>query len=147
MRIQFRGRLMWLLAALLLAPAAAFAAEAELRFENAWVRPLPPGMGMTAAYGVLRNAGEEPLVLDGFGSPDFAEVGLHRTEVVDGVSRMREVPEVSLAPGASLSLEPGGHHLMLMKPRVPLESDQAVRVTVEARDGRSFAFKLPVERR
>lgn len=147
MQIYISVRPALLVAAVLMASAAIVAAEAELRFEDAWVRPPPPGMGMTAAYGVLRNAGDEALVLDAFGSADFADVSLHRTEIVDGVSRMREVPEVVLEPGASLSLEPGGHHLMLMKPRAALEPDRAVRITVEARGGRRFEFHLPVDRR
>ena len=143
-RISGWRRLLWLV---FFAPLAACADRGELMLEDAWVRPLPPGMGMTAAYGLLRNAGDESLVLVSYASAQFDDVSLHRTEVVDGVSRMREVGEVVLEPGASLALEPGGHHLMLMKPRAPLGPDQAVRLTVETRDGRRFEFDLPVERR
>ena len=123
------------------------AADSALEFDGAWVRAMPPGMKMTAGFGTLRNAGPEPLEITAFSSAEFGDVSLHRTETVDGVSRMREVPALQLAPGASFDLEPGGHHLMLMMPNGPLEPGQAVSVEMTASDGRVFRFSVPVERR
>jgi len=134
-------------ACLLLWNASLFAEEAELVFDGAWVRAMPPGMKMTAGFGTLRNAGSEPIEIRVFSSAEFGKVSLHRTEIVDGMSRMREVPSVQLAPGASVDLEPGGYHLMLMMPNGPLEPGQAVSVEMTASDGRVFRFSVPVERR
>jgi copper(I)-binding protein len=74
------------------------AGEYTLDFDKAWVRALPPGMGMTAGFGTLINSGAEPIEITAFSSPQFAEVSLHRTEIVDGVSRMREVPDCGSRP-------------------------------------------------
>lgn len=118
-----------------------------LALESAWVRAMPPGMQMTAAFGRLHNPGTQAIELVAFSSPDFGELGLHRTETVDGVSRMREIPSLVIAGGEAAELAPGGYHLMLMGPIRPLAEGQSVAVSVTAADGRVFHFELPVERR
>jgi copper(I)-binding protein len=136
------GLILWGLAAGGLA-----AGEHPLVFDSAWVRALPPGMGMTAGYGTIINSGAEPLEITVFSSPQFAEVSLHRTETVDGVSRMHEVPALRVEAGAVVELAPGGYHLMLMKPSAPLATGQTVTVRMTTTDGRDFEFEVPVERR
>lgn len=123
------------------------AGEAGLTFDEAWIRALPPGMGMTAGFGRLGNAGTEAAEIVGFSSPAFGDVSLHRTEQVDGVSRMREVGSVTLVPGEILELAPGGYHLMLMAPRSPLVPGTFVVIEFAIADGRSQQFEVPVERR
>lgn len=83
--------------------------------ENAWVRAMPPGRNMTAAYGTFKNTGSTVLRINAFSSPQYSSVSLHET-ITDnsGVSRMQEIQEMVLQPGDSFILEPGGKHLMLM---------------------------------
>jgi periplasmic copper chaperone A len=127
--------------------AGAAAADLQLAFESAWIRALPPGMHMTAGFGTISNRGGEAIELTAFASPQFGDVSLHRTETIDGVSRMRAVPSLLVEAGASVELAPGGYHLMLMKPAAPLQDGQSVTVTMTAADGREFHFEVPVERR
>lgn len=122
-------------------------ADPRLAFDAAWVRALPPGMHMTAGFGTISNPGGEAIELTAFSSPQFGDVSLHRSETVDGVSRMREVPSLRVEAGASIELKPGGYHLMLMKPAAPLQDGQSVTVTMTTADGREFHFEVPVERR
>jgi len=122
-------------------------AEQDLAFEAAWIRALPPGMKMTAGFGLLRNDGAQAIELSAFSSPQFGDVSLHRTELVEGLSRMREVPSLKLAPGETIALEPGGYHLMLMMPVAPIAVDERITLDISAEDGRVFRFELPVERR
>jgi copper(I)-binding protein len=142
-------KLLWRLLApsFLILHGSLFAAEAVLSFDDAWVRALPPGMGMTAGFGRLGNPGEQAVDVTVFRSPAFGDVSLHRTEQVDGVSRMREVGSVTLAPGEVLELAPGGYHLMLMAPRGPLAPGTTVVLEFTTADGRSQQFEVPVERR
>ena len=123
------------------------AGEQQLRFADAWVRAVPPGMGMTAGFGTIRNEGPDDIELTAFSSPEFGEVSLHRTEEVDGVSRMRDVPSLTVPSGAAVELAPGGYHLMLMKPLHKLEAGQPATLRMTAEDGRVFTFEVPVERR
>ena len=71
----------------------------DLAFEDAWVRPLPPGMKMTAAFGKIKNPGSEAIELVSFSSPFFGDVSLHRTELVDGGSKRREGPMLAIPAG------------------------------------------------
>lgn len=123
------------------------AGDAELVFDDPWVRAMPPGMKMTAGFGRLRNTGSETIELVAFASPAFGEVSLHRTEIIDGVNRMREVPALAIAAGETLALEPGGYHLMLMMPSEPLAPGQRVSLDMVTGDGRAYRFEVPVERR
>lgn len=83
--------------------------------EKAWVRAMPPGRKMTAAYGEFKNTGSTVLKINKFSSPQFSSVSLHET-IVDsnGMSRMQEIQVMVLLPGEVFVLEPGGKHLMLM---------------------------------
>ena len=121
--------------------------SSDLTFEDAWVRPLPPGMKMTAAFGKIRNPGSEAIELVSFSSPFFGDVSLHRTELVDGVSKMREVPMLAIPAGETVELAPGGYHLMLMMPVTALNPEQPLVVLMTAADGSQFAFEIPFERR
>ena len=119
----------------------------ELTFDAAWVRAAPPGHGMTAGFGTLTNHGPDAIELVGFGSPTWADVSLHRTELVDGVSRMREVESLTVPADGSVELAPGGYHLMLMMPAGPAVPGDKVTVTMTTADGRTFLHEVPVERR
>jgi len=133
---------------LMLSWAGALAADgADLAFEAAWVRGMPPGVKMTAGFGRLLNDGEQAIELVTFSSPQFGDVSLHRTELVEGVSRMREVPSLVIAAGEAVELAPGGYHLMLMMPVESLSEGQAVTVEFTDADGQVFRFEVPVERR
>lgn len=126
-------------------PAAA--GDQDLEFADAWIRAVPPGMGMTAGFGTIRNSGEVDIEITAFSSREFGDVSLHRTERSDGMSRMREVPSLQVPAKSSVELAPGGYHLMLMTPRVTLQEGQPVAVEMTASDGRVFRFEVPVERR
>lgn len=128
---------------LILAAAAAFAgaahAEGRLVIEDAWIRTAPPGAAMRAGYATLRNGGDAPLVVRGARSDAFGAVSMHATLMDDGVARMRELPEILLAPGEQVRLEPGGTHLMLMRPARELEAGAKATIVFETGDGNSTA--------
>jgi len=136
-----------LLVAILLSACGAGDENSSLSFEGAWVRAMPPGMKMTAGFGQLRNSGSEALEISSYSSPSFGDVSLHRTELVDGVSKMREVGELVIDPGGEVILEPGGYHLMLMMPTGDIQPGQIVRLQMGSADGRRFSFDMRVERR
>ena len=62
----------------------------------------------------------------GASSPDYSSVMLHRSIRENGIDRMVMTSGVDIAPGGSLSLAPGGYHLMLMKPKHPIKPGDTV---------------------
>jgi copper(I)-binding protein len=89
------------------------AAAPGLVLSEAWVRAMPPGQAMTAAYLQVLNTGETPVTVTGV-STGMGTASLHETRVVEGRSTMRPVAALTLAPGEQLQLQPGGLHVMLM---------------------------------
>ncbi|MBW8367605.1 MAG: copper chaperone PCu(A)C [Arenimonas sp.] len=114
--------------------------------EKPWVRAAPPGATTLAGYLVLRNPCRAAVVVTDVESRDFDMPMIHRSDVVDGVSRMRHVGELTLAPGQSLVFEPGGLHLMLMKPRRALAEGDQAGVRLVLADGRRLFALFPVRR-
>lgn len=139
------------LAAMLIGLALAACQPADepegLVLEAGWVRAMPPGKGMTAAYGALTNWQSDTVIVRSFASDQFADVSLHRTIVEDGISRMRAVESLSLEPGQTVLLEPGGLHLMLMGPSGSFSPGDRVSLGFITADGARFDFAVPVEQR
>jgi copper(I)-binding protein len=109
-----------LLAALLQPNTALPAERAALSASAAWLRWLPNGLP-AAGYLVIRNGGATVQRLTGASSPDYSSVMLHRSIRENGVDRMVMASGgVDIAPGESLSLAPGGYHLMLRQPSHPI---------------------------
>lgn len=101
--------------------AAALAAQADaVAFRDAWYRAPPPGASVTAAYCHLDNHGDRAATLVRFDSAaaDSLKVEMHETHRIQDASgiemvRMRQLSEIELAPGSTVTLAPGGRHLML----------------------------------
>ena len=118
-----------------LAPTFAVAAPSALVVVDAWIPQAPPGAGMLAGYATLRNDGAQPVRVTGATSTAFADVSIHETTLVDGVSRMRALDVIEIAPGADVRLEPGGRHLMLMKPTGDADPGARIDVVFALDDG------------
>lgn len=129
-------------AALVAGPACASDCTPALR--DGWVRLLPVAMPMTAGFARIENRCPTPVTIVGASSPAFADVSLHGTRLVDGVSRMREVPELRVPANGAVTLQPGGLHLMLMQPRQPLQAGSKVQIEFALKDGGTLRGELVV---
>src|SRR5688500_2752869 len=125
-----------------LSPACARECAPEVR--EGWVRLLPGGMPMQAGFGRIDNTCAVPVTIVGARSPAYGSVELHETRIVDGISRMRAVPELRIAPDGAATLKPGGLHLMLMQPRTTLAAGSKVAVQFELSDGRKLLGEFEV---
>lgn len=133
--------------ALLLAAAATAAApEAQVVVENPWSRATPPGTPVGVGYLTLRNPGAAPRRLVGAESPAAGRVEIHETRrTADGLSQMRPVEAVAIAAGATVRLEPGGLHLMLVELKSPLVAGTRVPVTLRFDAGAPVQVQLAVQ--
>ncbi len=100
------------------------------------------GGGPAVAYFVVRNAGDEELVLRAFESPLFERAELHETTVEDGVARMRRLGSLVVPARGEARLEPGGAHLMLLGPKGALENGAVCPVTATFADSSSLSFDV-----
>ena len=88
-------------------------ADMNVLVGGAWVRQPPPGSDTAAVYFVLRNAGTEPTELVGVDCAAARMAMLHETRESGGEARMRMVGHLTLKPGDTVELRPGGLHIML----------------------------------
>ena len=92
----------------------------ELTVTNAWSRSTPPVAKVGVVYFTLNNdTGKSDRLLK-LSTPVATQVEVHRTEVLDGIARMREVALLHVEAGQTLEFRPGGLHVMLMGLRKPL---------------------------
>ena len=91
------------------APAGPIAVEA------AWLRQPPPGADVAGGYATITNTGDEDDVLLGASVSFAGRVEVHEMSVVDGLMRMSPVAGgLPIPAGESVTLSPGGYHLMLL---------------------------------
>jgi copper(I)-binding protein len=95
----------------------------------------PPGARMRAGYFTLENSTPMERSLVSASSNAFEVVEFHRTEEVDGQSRMRQEQSVTVGPGETVRFERFGRHLMFMQPVSPAVDDTAVSVELCFADG------------
>lgn len=121
--------------ALLFFVAASAHAEGKLSVFDAWVRAAPPGSRMLAGYATLKNTGDAPISVLTVQTDAFRQSSIHETVIERGVSKMRELPRVDLAPGATVEMKPGGAHLMLVDPRHPIVAGDRIGMVFLLADG------------
>lgn len=124
-----------LLAAAMIARAVLPAEDARVSATGAWLRWLPDGLP-AAGYLVIKNEGKSPQRFTGATSPDYSKVMLHRSISENGIDRMVMASGIDIAPGESVSLAPGGYHLMLMKPKHPIEPGDTAKLHLMFAGGR-----------
>lgn len=140
MRKPFRS----VFAALACAALTTAHAAGQLVVEQAWIRTAPPGASMLAGYALLRNEGDEALSVNAVRSDAFASASLHETREENGVSAMRALPSLLIAPGASVQLAPGGRHLMLMQPKADVSAGKSVAIEFVLGDKSRVSAEFPV---
>jgi len=110
-------------------PAGVAAVDAKLP----WVRPAVAGQGATGMFVTLSAPAGARLV--GGSTPAAESVEVHTMSMDNNIMRMRALPDgLALPAGQAVSLAPGSHHLMLMRPRQALPVGGTVPMTLTFRD-------------
>jgi hypothetical protein len=120
-----RGAVLTALAGL--AAAALAAPPAAIVASRAWTRPAMAGMN-AAGYVTLANRGRAADRLTGTASADAARVSIHVSRQIGAVMTMRPVAALDIPAGGSVTLAPGGYHLMLEGLKRPLRSGDKIAV-------------------
>jgi hypothetical protein len=103
----------------------------DLVIDHAWARATPGGAKVGGGYLTIENKGTTPDKLIGGSSPAAAKVEVHEMAMNNGVMTMRLVKGgLSIPPGQSVTLMPGGYHIMMMQLKAPLKKGEKVPVTL-----------------
>ena len=114
--------------------APAFAHEVKagsLEITNLWARATPPKAPTGAGYLTITNKGDTEDTLTAVSTPVAETSELHIMEVKNGVMTMRPVEGgIKIPPGSTVTLAPGGYHLMFIKLKHDLKAGETLPVTL-----------------
>ena len=133
------------LSAWLFAASAALSDEI-LHWQNVWVRAMPPGAQVTAAYGNLMNHSDETVQLAGISSSVSGKAQMHDVIAEGDQRRMVQLMSVEIAPHETLVFEPGGRHIMLLDVSNPPIEGSTVEVCALSAAGTESCTQATVER-
>jgi copper(I)-binding protein len=136
-----------LLAVLSAAPARAEDVKAgDLVISQAWSRATPGGAKIGGGYLTIENRGSTPDRLIG-GSGDIAgKIEVHEMSMKDGVMTMRPLDNgLTIGPGKTVKLAPGGLHLMLFDLKAPLKQGEKVPITLVFEKAGKVTLSLDVQ--
>jgi len=112
--------------------------------DHPWARATPAGAKTGATYVTLINNGGFADRLLGAATPVADQVQFHSVSEEGGVSRMREVHGVKIAPGAKVAFSPGGMHIMMVGLKQPLKEGQSFPMTLTFEKAGKMDVTVPV---
>ena len=114
-----------------------------LAVTSAWARSADSN-ATGGAYAAFTNTDTAAVAIAAISSPVARLVQLHETMTQDGMLHMIARPAVVIPPESTLTLKPGGLHIMMMDLTRALRVGDTVHLTITLADGRSVAVAMPV---
>ena len=133
--------------ALLVTPARAQEARAgDLVITQPWSRATPTGAKVAGGYLTIENKGSAPDRLVGGAGDVAGRLEIHEMAMNNGVMTMRPLDKgLTIEPGKTVKLAPGGYHLMLMDLKNPLKQGEKVPLTLEFEKAGKVTLSLDVQ--
>jgi copper(I)-binding protein len=122
-----------LLATLTAAPTRAEDVKVgDLVISQAWSRATPGGAKVGGGYLTIENKGSTPDRLIGGSAVVAGKVEVHEMSMNNGVMTMRPLDNgLTIEPGKTIKLAPGGYHLMLFDLKSPLQQGEKIPLTLD----------------
>jgi periplasmic copper chaperone A len=116
--------------ALLATPARAadgVVVKQALSVKQAWSRATPKGAQVAGGYLTIENHGASADKLISAATPVAAKIEIHEMTTLDGIMMMRAIEGgLVIPPGKSVTLAPGGSHLMFIGLAAPFSEGQHI---------------------
>lgn len=110
-----------------------------------WSRATPKGASAGAAYMTITNNGSAPDRVSCVSSDASAECQIHTMTMDNGVMKMRPVEGgLEVLPGQTITLKPGGFHMMLLNLKHPLEAGGTMKATLKFEHAGTVDVEYPV---
>jgi hypothetical protein len=116
-----------------------------LKITQPWARATPKGASTGAAYMTITNTGSKAERLS-CGSTNVAgKCQIHEMSMSNGVMKMRPVEGgLEIKPGQTVTLKPGGYHVMFEGLNAPLKAGSTVEATLTSSGGASAKVDFPI---
>ncbi len=106
------------------------ASAADVAVNSPWVRASLVQSEITAGYLEITNSGKTDDALVAASSPVAGRVEIHTMKMADGVMQMRKLEKLDVPAGKTVTLAPGGDHLMFFELKQTLKKGESVPVTL-----------------
>ena len=118
----------------------------DLVISQAWSRATPNGAKIAGGYLTIENKGAAPDRLIGGAGDVAGRIEVHEMSMNNGVMTMRPLDKgLTIEPGKTVKLAPGGYHLMMLDLKSPLKQGDKVPVTLEFEKAGKVKLSLDVE--
>ena len=104
--------------------------ESAIKITQAWARETPATAQVGGGFMRLHNSGSTADALIAVKTTVAASAELHSHTMDNGVMQMRAVPKIALPAGSTVTLQPGGLHVMLMELKAPLKKATSFTATL-----------------
>jgi copper(I)-binding protein len=118
----------------------------DLVITQAWSRATPSGAKIAGGYLTVENKGSAADRLVGASGENIGKVEVHEMAMKNGVMTMRPLDKgLTIEPGKTVKLAPGGYHLMLMDLKQPFKQGDKVPLTLEFEKAGKISLSLDVQ--
>ena len=118
---------------------------ADLMIHNARIRATPPNAAVAAGYLTIQNMGSKTDRLIGISAPFAMKSEIHEMKMEGDVIQMRMISGgLKIPPNGSLTLKPGGRHIMFRKLKEQLKhgEQRSVNLVFERHGEIVVSFKV-----
>jgi periplasmic copper chaperone A len=118
----------------------------DLVISQAWSRATPGGAKIGAGYLTIENKGSAADRLVAVSGEAAGKIEVHEMAMNNGVMTMRPLDKgLAIDPGKTVTLAPGGYHLMMMDLKAPLKQGDKVPLTLEFEKAGKVSVTLDVQ--
>jgi copper(I)-binding protein len=118
----------------------------DLVISQAWSRATPGGAKIGAGYFTIENKGTTADKLVSVSGDIAGKIEVHEMAMNNGVMTMRPVEQgLTIDPGKTVTLAPGGYHLMMTDLKKPLKQGDKLPLTLEFANAGKIAVTLDVQ--
>jgi copper(I)-binding protein len=117
----------------------------SIQITQPWARATPKGAITGAAYMTVTNSGTTAQHLNCVSSDAATECQIHEVTMDGGVMKMRPLQGgLEVKPGETVTLKPGGFHLMLVGLKQPLQAGKSIDATFKVDSGGTVQVAFPI---
>jgi copper(I)-binding protein len=112
---------------------------------NPWARATVGVSRPAAVYLTIHNTGETADELISVQTPIANRAEIHQNQMTGGMMKMTSIPALKVAAGKTVTLAPGGYHIMMTGLKEPLSEGAQFPLSLTFKSGRSVDITVPVK--
>ncbi len=119
--------------------------DQSLQFHDAYIRAMPPGQNVTAAFMTVVNQGNLDCLITSATSSNAERIEFHQHQHTDGIMQMRPLAVVGVEAGETVAFVSGGLHIMLFGVDRPLQEGESADLQLRTHACGDYELTLSVK--